>query len=187
MKGTIVSSRWAVSVELTSYTPPWFLQSAESFRVGSVGSSGSPRGKPYQSHRDSGNSRFRGGPRISKMISQIALCPATTLVVGVRLGCLCVCVRARARACGWVDMYERVPCGTCARDAESRMGPKVVGILLEGEKYEPAVEALPTACVRDRIGRKRARDREAGENEKDGAYSRAGLLRTPFSLCSLKN
>lgn len=71
------------------------------------------------------------------------------------------------------------------------MGPKVVGILLEGEKYEPASEALPTACVRDRIERKRAKDRKA---ERAGASARrterpgvASPVRTPFSLCSLKN
>lgn len=85
------------------------------------------------------------------MVSQITLCSATSLARGRRVAAGCT-----ISACVDGHTYEYVPVTLCMRDAESRMGPKVVGILLEGEKYEQAAESLPTACVRDRIERKRA-------------------------------
>lgn len=62
----------------------------------------------------------------------------------------------------WVDTYETVG-GACVRDGVEDGAAKVVGILLEGEKYEPGKPrlSLPTACVRDRIERKRAEGRKA--------------------------
>lgn len=95
----------------------------------------------------------RLGPRISEMVSQIALCSARSRPAGgCRLysGLMCRW-NTRMSVCLW-DVV-------CAWHAVSRMGPKVVGILLEGEKYELATEAPPTACVHARSNREEARRR----------------------------
>lgn len=75
------------------------------------------------------------------------------------------------------------------RDARSRgWGPKVVGISLEGEKYEPAARGSSNS-LRARSNREEAgvRDREGCESEKDGTSARAGLLRlfAPPFRCAL--
>lgn len=74
------------------------------------------------------------------------------------------------------------------------MGLKVVGILLEGEKYEPATNLLQRlACTP--IEPRARRKIERGLEGRDRSEARGGgrrrrfvpPVRTPFSLCSLKN
>lgn len=89
------------------------------------------------------------------MVSEITLASLQRAPTG---GWLSV---VRWRGCACVGGHVQGPSVGCVCVTGSRMGPKVVGILLEGEKYEPASGALPTACVRDRIERKRAKDRKA--------------------------
>lgn len=77
------------------------------------------------------------------------------------------------------------------RDAESRMGSKVVGILLEGEKYEPAdggsSNSLRARSNREEAGVRQRSGESSGRNKKDGMYPCAGLLRlfAPLFRCAL--
>lgn len=108
----------------------------------------------------------RLGPRISEMVSQIALCNARSRPTG---GCRLY----NGLMCRWdtrtsVCLWDVV----CAWHTVSRMGPKVVGILLEGEKYELAAETPPTACVHARSNREEASVRRRGE-ERVGQGKRA--------------
>lgn len=95
-----------------------------------------------------------------EMVSQITLCSARN---------------ARSRPAGGCRLHSGLMCRwdtrtsvclwdvVCAWHAVSRMGPKVVGILLEGEKYELAAETPPTACVHARSNREEVSVRRRGE------------------------
>jgi len=56
-------------------------------------------------------------------------------------------------------------------DAQSWMGPKVVGILLEGEKYELAARGSSNS-LRARSNREEVSVRQRGDGEKDGIAMR---------------
>lgn len=116
------------------------------------------------------------------MVSQIALCSATTFAHGRRVAVGCtvmrVCVGRHVRS---------YICGTsCVRDAQSWMGPKVVGILLEGEKYELAARgssnSLRARSNREEVSVRQRSDELVRVRRTEWPRGVALPVRTPFPL-----